>query len=172
MNLSQKIVKPFSTCFENFIRMKIGKTNFFRSKERTNRFEELLFLFFLELALLHKIRRKGVRYLEESSFKTQYLQKYKIEKIAKMWLLYLERSVTDQMKNDTVEWRFTLSSHFLTTPTPGKERGDVKRYCVLIWILRFDLNIAFWCNVDIFIDFKCGSQCNIAYLRLVIMKKT
>ncbi len=34
-----------------------------------------------------------------------------------------------------------------------------------------DLNIAFWCTPDVFIDFKCGLKWNIVYLKLVIMKK-
>ncbi len=35
-------------------------------------------------------------------------------------LLYLRRSVMDQIRSGTVEWRFAIPSHVSTKPTPGK----------------------------------------------------
>ncbi len=63
-----------------------------------------------------------------------------------------------------VEWWFTLPSYFW--PCLPLERAG---WCEKI--LHFDLSSAFWCNADVFIDFR-GSKCNITYFRLVIIKKT
>ncbi len=114
-------------------------------------------------AAQYTLRKWGVSFQNAMSPKIQNRENCK--NVADSVLLHLERSVMHQMKSGTVEWRFTLPSHFLITPIIGKEGSCEK-------ILRFVLNTTFWCNGDEFINVKCGSKCNIAHLRWVIMKKT
>ncbi len=65
----------------------------------------------------------------------QYISKNtKLKKVAKVWLrmfYYTQRGVWWIRKSGIVKLRFTLPSHFSTTPTPGKEGWCEK-------ILRFD----------------------------------